>query len=259
MQPIDDNSVLTPAEIGVVLLSRFVLFVLFALVSTFLGESITMLFGELMMILPAVVLVFYKRMNFTHTFRFHRINLKQAAATVLLFIPVFVLSDELDRLIQMLFPMPSDLLDSLYDLMTFSSIGDAVAIILAGVVFAAISEEMLFRGILQRTLEHYRDPAIAIVSSAVFFALVHFNPWTSIQILLLGLVFGYVTWKSQSILPSILLHGLNNLLSLAMINVPDESLKWYAGGGHVNWVWLGLSALIIAPAFRLFVGSCVQE
>ena len=251
----DNNSIFTPAEMGAVLLSTFVLFVVFALISGFLGESISLLFGELMMIIPAVVFVFYKRMPFTATFRLNRINGRQLFATVLLFIPVFILSDELDRLVQLIFPMPEELIDSLYDLLTFNSIGDAVALILAGVLFAALAEEMLFRGVLQRTLEHYRDPAMAIVSSAVFFALVHFNPWTSIQILLLGLIFGYVAWKSQSILPSIILHGLNNLCSLLMINTSEESLNWYSQNGHVNWVWLLVGALLVVPAFRLFLSS----
>ena len=248
----DNKSIFTPAEIGAVLLSTFVLFVVFAIISGFIGESISLLFGELMMIIPAVVFVFYKRMPFKETFRLNRINVQQTLATLLVFFPVFILSDELDRLMQIVFPMPPELLDALYDLMTFNSVGDAVAILLAGVVFAALAEEMLFRGILQRTLEHYRDPAMAIVSSAVFFALVHFNPWTSIQILLLGLIFGYVTWKSRSILPAILLHGLNNLLSLIMINLPEESLLWYAQGKHVNLIWIGLGIVLLLPAFKYF-------
>ena len=252
MLPDDNNSIFTPAEMGAILLSTFVVFVVFALISGFLGESISLLFGELMLIIPAVVFVFYKRMPFAQTFRFNRISVRQAGATVLLFIPIFILSDEMDRLVQMLFPMPAELVNSLYDLLTFNSIGDAIAIFLAGVLFAALSEEMLFRGVLQRTLEHYRDPAMAIVSSAVFFALVHFNPWTSIQILLLGLVFGYVAWKSQSIIPSIILHALNNLFSLVMINTSEESLSWYASGGHVNWMWIALGAVLLPPTFRLF-------
>jgi len=247
----DNNSLFTPVEIGIILLSTFVLFVVFAFVTGFLNESVSMLLGELMMVIPAVVFTVYKRMPFAATFRFNRVNLQQTAATFLFFIPLFILADELDRLIQMLFPMPTELLDALYNVMTFNSIGHAVALIVAGVFVAALSEEMLFRGVLQHTLEKFRDPAMAIVSSAVFFTLAHFNPWASIQILLLGLVFGYVTWKSQSILPAILLHGLNNLLSLIMINLPEESLNWYARGDHVNWIWVLLSLLCIAPIFRL--------
>ena len=256
VQEDNQNSIFTPSEIGVVLLTTFVVFVIFALIAGFLGESLSLLFGELLMVLPAVVFALLKRMPFMETFRLRRISLRGAAATLVLFIPVFILSDELDRLLQMFFPMPAEWFESLYDLVKFNSIGDAVAILLAGVIFASVSEEMLFRGVLQNTLEHYRDPAMAIVSSAVFFALVHFNPWTSIQILLLGLVFGYVTWKSQSILPSIILHALNNLASLLMMNAPEQSLAWYAGGDHVNWWWLGVGAVLLAPAFRWFVKSC---
>jgi len=255
MIPDDKKTVLTPLEMGAVLLATLAVFFFFALFSGFLGESMSLLFGEILMILPAVVFVSMQRLPLAATFRFRRISQKQTMATLLLFIPLFILADELDRLIQMLFPMPNELLDALYQLMTFESLGDAISLILAGVVFAALAEEMLFRGLLQHTLEHFRDPAMAIVSSAVFFALVHFNPWTSIQILLLGLVFGYVTWKSQSIFPAILLHALNNLLSLLMLNADEGSLDWYARGGHVNWLWLVVGAVLLIPAFRLFTKS----
>ena len=52
-----------------------------------------------------------------------------------------------------------------------------------------------------------------IVASSMFFALVH-SPWpTPIALFFLGLVLGWLAFRTQSLLPSIVVHGLFNLVS----------------------------------------------
>lgn len=252
MENPQDNTILTPRQLGFILMLTLFIFWAFAFVMTFLGDILALIIGEALLILPALIFVIHRRLPLFSTFRLRKINGSQALATLALFAPVFVLSDELDRIVQSLFPMPSDWYDALSDLLQFDSMGEMLGLVLAGVLLAAFAEEMLFRGLIQRTLEHYREPAMAIVLSSVFFALIHFNPWTSIQILLLGLVMGYVTWKSQSILPSIIIHGMNNFLSLMLMNSAEESLAWYSKTNHVNVIWIIAATLLIVPAFRYF-------
>jgi membrane protease YdiL (CAAX protease family) len=121
---------------------------------------------------------------------------------------------------------------------------------------AGFAEEMLFRGLLQRTLEHYRDPAMAIVLTSVLFALAHFNPWVALQITFLGLALGYMAWKSRSILPAVIVHSGNNLLSILLINAPQHNVSWYATEEHVRWIWIALAILLIGPAFLTFSRYC---
>ena len=129
-----------------------------------------------------------------------------------------------------------------------------------GVVFAAFGEEMLFRGVLQRSLEHFREPAIAIVLSSVLFSIIHFNPWAALQIMFLGLFLGYLAWKANSIFPAIVLHGINNLLSIILINIPEENLKWYsATTKHVNLYLLIFAIIIIVPAIFSFNQACEDK
>lgn len=256
MLPNDSKPNLSPGDLSLILVTTLLLFVMFSLLVTFIGETVALLLGELLLIVPALVVVFFRRMSFIQTFRVQPVQWKTLAATCVLFLPVFILSDELDRIMQHFFPMPLEWYQSMVDLVRFTSWPQTIAVLLAGVVFAALSEELLFRGLVQRTLEIVREPAAAIVSSSVLFALVHFNPWSSIQILFLGLVLGYIAWKSGSVFPSMIMHGFNNLLSLLMINAPENSLRWYAGEQHIRVIWLIVAAAAAIPAWKLFAASC---
>ena len=147
-------------------------------------------------------------------------------------------------------------MNAMQNLLHVHTVTDAVVLFITAVILAGFAEEMLFRGLLQRTLEHYREPASAIVLSSVFFAIVHFNPWTAIQITLLGLALGYMAWKSHSILPAVILHACNNLFSITLLNLPEAYGKWYFTGVHVKWPWLITAILVIGPVFLSFNRLC---
>ena len=57
---------------------------------------------------------------------------------------------------------------------------------LAVVVMAPIGEEVVFRGFLQSFREQWKDVTRAVLITSLFFAMIHFNPYWTIQIYLLG-------------------------------------------------------------------------
>jgi hypothetical protein len=62
----------------------------------------------------------------------------------------------------------------------------------------------------------------SIVASSMFFALVHSTWPTPIALFFLGLVLGWLAFRTQSLLASIVVHGLFNLVSylaLVMLNL----------------------------------------
>ena len=90
-----------------------------------------------------------------------------------------------------------------------------ILVFLTVVIVAPIGEEMVFRGFLQRFLEtSWRDITRAILVSSLFFTLIHFNPYWAIQIYLMGLVLGYLSWLTKSIYPSFFLLILINSLPI---------------------------------------------
>lgn len=92
-------------------------------------------------------------------------------------------------------------------------------------VFAPIFEEWLCRGIVLRGLLNYAhmdaegnpvrgmSPSLAIVISALFFAVIHGNLWQGISAFAMGCVMGYVYYRTGSLKLTMLMHFTNNFLS----------------------------------------------
>ncbi len=80
-------------------------------------------------------------------------------------------------------------------------------------VMPALVEEFAFRGVVLNILRKYSD-GLAILVSAVLFGLMHGN-FTQIPFaLVVGLILGYIAVKTNSLLPGIIIHFLNNALSV---------------------------------------------
>ena len=93
----------------------------------------------------------------------------------------------------------------------------------AVVIFAPLTEELIFRGVLARYLfpkqDNSKQTLIFLLVSSLLFALVHF-PGTPQQFLVygsLGLSLGLAYISKGSLAYSIALHALNNLIGFLMI------------------------------------------
>ena len=88
-------------------------------------------------------------------------------------------------------------------------------------IFAPLFEEWLCRGIVLRgLLNNNVSPTKAIVVSSVFFAILHMNPWQAIPAFLLGLLFGYVYYKTGSLKLTMLMHCANNTMAALLSKAP---------------------------------------
>lgn len=107
-----------------------------------------------------------------------------------------------------------------------------VGLVLAAVVLAPVTEELLFRGVLLRALER-RGKTFALVVSSLAFSAVHVVGLDPDQLLksaavvlpplfLLGLVLAWVTQRSGRLGPAILLHSGWNLLAAFVLLLPPE-------------------------------------
>ena len=93
--------------------------------------------------------------------------------------------------------------DVLYDVFIFISV----------VILAPIFEELIFRGMILRTLSKY-NKAFAIVVTSLLFGLLHLNISQAVPAFFMSLVLCYMSLKSDSLLVTILAHAANNLLAL---------------------------------------------
>jgi len=89
-------------------------------------------------------------------------------------------------------------------------------LLLTLVVVAPIGEETLFRGFLFRGWHRTsRDIWAVIIGTALLWALTHvqYNPYYMAQVFVIGLVFGWFRYTSNSTILTMVLHGLVNLES----------------------------------------------
>lgn len=84
------------------------------------------------------------------------------------------------------------------------------ATLLVAVFVAPFCEEVFFRGFVLPGLRHRMSAALAIILSALLFAIAHADPGSFAVLLVIGLLLGFVRWRTGSVWPGILLHMLNN-------------------------------------------------
>lgn len=91
------------------------------------------------------------------------------------------------------------------------TVADLIVSLLIVAVLAGVSEELFFRGALQRLLSATRlGPHGAIWFTAIFFSAVHMQFFGFFPRMILGLLMGYALYWSGSLWVSIAMHVLNN-------------------------------------------------
>ncbi|MBK7108120.1 MAG: CPBP family intramembrane metalloprotease [Bacteroidetes bacterium] len=127
--------------------------------------------------------------------------------------------------------------------------GLLINIFIIGIV-AAVGEELLFRGILQRIIyDHTGKLHLAVWTSAFVFSFIHLQFFGFFPRLLLGAVMGYVYGWSGSLRAPIFAHFINNtgaVITYYLINTNVLSEKFEEPSG-----WL--QALITLPLFIIFI------
>jgi uncharacterized protein len=92
-----------------------------------------------------------------------------------------------------------------------------VAIVVVAIL-AGISEELMFRGVLQNiTLRAFGNPHVAIWFVAFWFSFIHFQFFGFIPRMLLGALFGYLYFWTKNLWVPIFAHFVNNGFTLLMV------------------------------------------
>lgn len=87
--------------------------------------------------------------------------------------------------------------------------------VLAVAIIGPVLEELLLRGIVLRAVAGRTGVWLAIVVSAVAFALLHASAWSFLPLFVLGIGLGWVAVKSRSLWPAIGAHVLYNGIFVA--------------------------------------------
>lgn len=110
----------------------------------------------------------------------------------------------------------------------FEGMKDSVVSIVAICILAPVAEELVFReGILREMLASGAKPWIAIMTSALCFAVVHGNPMQMVPAAVMGVALGWLYYKTGDVRLCIPAHILNNSVAMLEMHFPglDESIE----------------------------------
>jgi len=219
-------------------------------------------FGGAILPLPAYLYLRHGRYDIRVIFRLNLVSRRVMGLSLALGLAAFFLTHQLNSLINIVLPFPEEYRARFALALTANSASEWILIFLALVILPGIFEEIVFRGFVQNTFERYHQPLIAICITAAIFAATHGLLWWLLQIFTLGVLLGWMAWKSDSIIPSAIVHAINNLLAVLFENLKlaPSWLFWQGWGqNHVQPVLLAVAALIIYFCLQFFNRFCEEE
>lgn len=212
---------------------------------------------EVLLIVPALVYTITRRFSLVKIFKFNPITLNTVVLSIIMGVSAIFIVNYIEYLVSFLpFPdwyinMKSEAQDSMTTAMNTNSIGDFAQLFVIVAIIASVVEEMIFRGMLQRTLENKYHFVSALVITAVCFTILH--PANLISIFILAIFLGILSWKSNSIYPSIIVHILNNGISLTVLTFSDSALQVDRSNLEPPFLLLFLMGLILFYSSKKFL------
>lgn len=116
-------------------------------------------------------------------------------------------------------------------------------------IMPAIGEELVFRGVVQQQLlRRIKQPWIALILTAVIFSFIHFQFEGFLPRLLLGLLLGWLYWRTGNFWAPVAAHFANNGAQvlgqylyhqeLSTVDLEqDVEVPWYAAAISILLIW----------------------
>jgi len=214
---------------------------------------------------PALLLVFVFKLNSKKIFKLNSLKISNIFLVPILVISAIPIVGILNTLyyviLKLLFgktelsvlPVPSSIHDLLVSIL-----------VVAGVV--AICEEFLFRGLIQSTLERLGVTS-SILITAFLFGLFHMDIEKLLSTFLLGILIGFIVYRTNSIWGGIIAHFTNNAISLILAFVyqnsqyiqqsqqslqTNQSIEFFNAISSLSYIELGIFVSVL-----LFVFGCM--
>jgi ABC-type Na+ efflux pump permease subunit/membrane protease YdiL (CAAX protease family) len=140
--------------------------------------------------------------------------------------------------------------------------------ILAVGLLAGVCEELLYRGPVQAALMQKMRPWYALWIGGFLFAAAHVDPAGMAYRTLLGVLLGWIVWRSGSVFPAMLAHMLIDSVNLGLARFAPKGTLWdpelalHAGGPTTPQVWtqLAIGTVLVAIGWVLCrVGGKARE
>ena len=214
-------------------------------VSNFTPGETTITTTGLAMVLSGIAMIWH----LIH-FKYVKFNLKSfgevSGKTIGLSIPLIVAGMLFINLCSEFIGLPDLMQD------TFRAMSRNVFGIISIAIMAPLVEELLFRGAIQGyMLRKGMKPLHAILIASAIFGIVHMNPIQIPFAFAIGLIFGWLYYRTGSVVPGIIGHFINNSIAcIQMATLTEEEFNTKT----IEWLGVGPTYALFAISFAVMIG-----
>ena len=214
-------------------------------VSSFTPGKTTITNTGLAMVLSGIAMIWH----LIH-FKYVKFNLKSfgevSGKTIGLSIPLIVAGMLFINLCSEFIGLPDLMLD------TFHAMSRNVFGIISIAIMAPLVEELLFRGAIQGyMLRKGMKPLHAILIASAIFGIVHMNPIQVPFAFAIGMIFGWLYYRTGSVVPGIVGHFINNSIACLQMAV---STKEELNTTTIEWLGEDPTYALFAISFAVMIG-----
>ena len=214
-------------------------------VSSFTPGEITITTTGIAMVLSGIAMIWH----LIH-FKFVKFNMKSfgeiSGKTIGLSIPFIVAGMVFINLCSEFMDLP-DMMQE-----TFRGMSRNVFGILSITIMAPLVEELLFRGAIQGYMHRKgMKPLHAILIASAIFGIVHMNPIQIPFAFAIGLIFGWLYYRTGSLVPGIVGHFINNSIAcIQMATMTEEEFNTKT----IDWLGEGPTYALFVLSFAVMIG-----
>lgn len=196
--------------------------------------------------------------NLKEGFRLHPASVGSFLGAVILGLSLWPIAIELARYQSSSFEQSKEIKEQFERISASLNAIPLTAKILLLAVIPAVCEEFFFRGYLMSAFRRQMSPGLSILLTGALFGLFHVIAMLAferfIPTFFLGLVLGWVCYRTGSLYPGIILHTTHNALIISMQAYQKELTKFGFGtdvADRVPMAWLVTSAVMVVTAVAI--------
>lgn len=184
-----------------------------------LGSSINeyiyaiIIINEVLIASSVLIYSFLKKLNIKETFRLNKLGIVPALLIIAMSLPATYAAGMFNSLLiyplQFIGDIPAQ------NIPTPGNLPQLLAGIAIIAVLPGVCEEIMHRGLLLKAYEK-RGTYKAVIFSAIFFGLFHFDVTNLLGPVFLGLIIGYYVVRTNSIFAGMLAHFMNNAIAVTL-------------------------------------------
>ncbi|MGX4598985.1 ABC transporter permease subunit/CPBP intramembrane protease [Faecalimicrobium sp. JNUCC 81] len=177
---------------------------------------------QVMIIALPLLFAFYIKTDFKKTFSLKMPSIKHIIGGVVLWAGAYIFMNIVIQVILHFFPQNMDVIEALNETIIIKD--NFILNLLVVALMPAICEEMFFRGFIYTSFKGKNSYKAAIVCSGILFGFMHMDFIRIIPTSILGISFAYCVYKSGSIFVPMILHFINNTLSVTASHYSDNEI-----------------------------------